>query len=413
MSEHGGMPPEAEPYVNRIKSACDDMLAIVEEVEALERRIKHRDVAAIHLGVRRIAEALLRHACRVEGAPPSKEGPRDALNALKERLQGQRKDGLPPKFWRDLEDIIRRVNPNAHFQDDDVYIPVLRRLNPVDEIVHVVLALAGVAEEFVHHWPPPKLELPAAPHSESQRADEEPAPERTAPHRTNSPSTSGPAAPEKPSTQAARPPLAEQLQYGAMNVAQAREDQAVRDWLATHSDLQQRGVSRRLNAEHGRCKLRNVFPSAFPDFDAAGAQSGDETEQAEGLDDDDFEAGRERAEPRDGRLDYLVIGRLTVAQARELDVAEDIATITGYSPSTVKSKLRTLHGSSVIHRQFPWFTDEVVGEMTVSTALRYEVASFLPAAFGDTRSNLLRKLRLAPGQTKLKNLFAQLGGSRG
>lgn len=404
MDDERGSSARALEDLERINAACDPMAAIEEELEALGHRLKNADVAAIHLGVRRITEALLRHACTAEGATLPQDS-RATLQPLKESLQSRRKDGLQPEFWRALERIIGTVNPNTHYQGNDVYNPVLRRHRPLDEVEVVLHELAIVAEEFIHHWPPPKVELPTAPRTESMPgAEEAPLP--------NSISTSPHNAVESAPPQVARPPLAEQRRYGAMNVAQAREDEAVRDWLATHSDVQQRGVTRRLNAEHGRCKLRNVFPTAFPDFDEAADTIGNDKVQTGKPSSGDPKAAREPAEPRDGRLDYLVIGRLTVAQARDLDVAEDIATITGLSPATVKAKLRTLHGSSVIHRQFSWFTDEVVGEMTVSTALRYELASFLPAAFGDTRSNLLRKLRSTPGQTKLKNLFSELGGSK-
>jgi hypothetical protein len=386
----------------RIKAACGQILTLRSEIEMLERRVGSRDLTAIHMSVRKIAEGLVRAACKRENIEVKDLNLRTLTQQLQERL-----GKVPsPAFYRNLKHIGERANEQVHFQEPD------HKDNSWGEVELNLVALAEVAKAFIRHWPPPKVELPTAPHIQSLRSAEEPAPKEPAPGRPNSAATPRPAALEK-APPPARPPLAEQRRYGSMNVAQAREDQAVRGWLATHSDLQQRGVTRRLNAEHGRCKLHNVFPSAFPDYEEAGGHAGDNEVHAGKSSNADPKLVGEAAAPRDGRLDYLVIGRLTVAQARELNVAEDIVTITGLSPTTVKNKLRTLHGSSVIHRQFPWFTDEVVGEMTVSTALRYELASFLPAAFGDTRSNLLRKLRRAPGQTKLKNLFAQLGGSKG
>jgi hypothetical protein len=386
------------------------------------------------------------------------------LAPLAQGLREKAKDRLSPEFWRHLNDVIvKKCNANAHFRGNDVYAPGLRRHNAADEIVQVLIALAVVAEEFIQHWPAPV----------TTTASPAPTPDEPPQEGAAVPTHATAASPAAGGNEPPRAPIEEQRRYGDLNVAEARDNQYLRDWLVRHSGMQQRGVTRRLNNEHGRRKLRNVFDMAFRDADMAGANIQPDDEAAgrfpigtavwadfDGeiwkaevrvatqleaclyFPADDSEAdlpweqifateeeavaslktstqpatakhARRPAEKLPGELDYVAIGRLTVSQARELDVADDIAKITGYAPGTVRNKLRDLHGASVIHRQFPWFDENVVGSMTASTALRYDLPSFLAVAFSEGRASIKRKLGSVPGQTKLRTLFPQLDDAPG
>jgi hypothetical protein len=68
MLKTGTMPEEGRGLIERLDKATAAMVALEDEVETLKHRLDNGDIAAIHLGVRRIVEALLRHANRAEGS---------------------------------------------------------------------------------------------------------------------------------------------------------------------------------------------------------------------------------------------------------------------------------------------------------------------------------------------------------
>lgn len=358
---------ECKQLLDRLEKATERMVALEELVTALRKRVDGPDLPAIHLGVRHIAEALLRHAARAEGAELG-GGPDGTLNRLKDALYPKVKDRLDGEFWRQVDGIQRVVNAHTHYQGDDVYhANTLRRSDPWDEIVQVVRHLAVMAEQFALHWQPPHA--PPAARAPTVPPDEEEA------------------APET----VRQAPRGRQLngagKYADVTVTEARTNDEVRAWLLAHSGMHPRGVTRRLNDHHGSTKLRNVFPDAF---DAAPASVPRPQPQA------------------DNDLDYEDIGNLTIKQARELELGADIATLTGLTEATVNRKLRELHGGGIIRRQFDWYDPASIGELTVKTALEYDIAPLLARVFGRTRGSVLSVLRDTPGQTKLRTVFPDL-----
>lgn len=353
---------ECKQLLTRLEKATEQMLALEALVEALRKRVDGPDLPAIHLGVRHIAEALLRHAARAEGAELG-SGPDGTLNRLKDALYPKVKDRLGGDFWRQVDGIQRVVNAHTHYQGDDVYhVNTLRQSDPWDEIVQVIRHLAVMAEQFAIHW------QPSTPPPVAKAAT----PERSASER------------KKPAAQARQDERT--IDIADVTVSDARTSEEVRAWLLANSGMQPRGVTRRLNEHHGATKLRNVFPEAF------------EVEQED----------RSSSEV-DKVLDYEEIGNLTIKQAREAGIAADLALLTGLAEATVSRKLGELHGSGIVRRQFDWYNPSVLGELTVKAALDYGLAPLLSRVFGGTNANVLTRLRDTPGQTKLRTLYPDLG----
>jgi hypothetical protein len=357
----------------RLEKATARMAALEEEVEALRLRLANRDLPAINLGARRIVEALLRHACRVENVSVSNQPP---IQEMTDSLKNKGKTRIEKEFWTWIKNVQDTGNLNSHFQHDNVYVRAMeRRSQSQDLVIQVLLPLANAAELFVRYWPPPVNLLPI----ESEPEEADPAIEAA---RVEASTAVRPA--KVGTNRSARPSPSPKLDaptVRAMTVTQAKGSPEVRRWLSTSSGLAPASVTRRLNHSHGAMKIRNLFPSAFEDAP--------ETEE-------------------EVALDHFTIGELNVKQARDLEVAEDIAVLTGASVATVRRKLNTLHGASVIRRNFPWYDTEVIGELTVSTARRYNMAVLLAAGLERTRSTVQRKLTAAAGQTKLRTVFPEL-----
>ncbi|MBK8939227.1 MAG: hypothetical protein IPM79_16780 [Polyangiaceae bacterium] len=387
MLKTGTMPEEGRGLIERLDKATAAMVALEDEVETLKHRLDNGDIAAIHLGVRRIVEALLRHANRAEGIELPKNG---TLQSLRDTLRSKTKDRLSAAFWRYLDVVQDAVNPNTHYQEDDVYrASGLRRGNPWDEILNVVRSLVCLTEEFVHHWaPPPPVATPderagaARPTGKAAATNDD--------GGSPSPDVEEDDDDEPTARPRAKPSRQETDAVSRLTVSDARNDPEVRAWLASASGMHARGVSRRLNATHGSTKLTKLFPAAF---------------EIEELPDDNDEYSTS--------FDYEEIGNLTIKEAREFELAEDIATLIGRSPATVRKKLKELHGGGVVRRQFNWYYSEDIGELTVSTALRYNVAPVLARAFREPPASIRQALRSTPGQTKLKTLFPRLLGAEG
>jgi len=414
------MPEEARELVGRLEAATAAMTALEEEVEALLHRVEKPDIAAIHLGVRRIAEALVRHATREEGIPfPKNPG----LGPLKGELRSKSKKRMTSDFWAYLDFIQHAVNPDTHYQDDDVYKPAgFRRSSPWDKILSVFRALVCVAEEFKEHWRPPAElvvstsdtdETPAdfaqeedddeveadsdqlAGGDDEVAAGDEAAADDEA-VADDEAEAAAPAARRRDSSarrrgqQPARPRLTTDQARALLDltVAQVRDNPQARALLASASGLHARGVSRRINATHGSTKLRRLFPALLAEL----VETDDEAEVAQ------------------PRLDYQAIGNLTIKRAREFELAGEIAALTGFTVATVKRKLKGLHGGWLVRRQFPWYFADTIGKLTVRTALQYDLAPVLAAGLRERRPSVVAKLRAAAGQTKLRTVFPKLIG---
>jgi hypothetical protein len=360
-----------EKLFARLEKATARMAALEEEVEALKQRLANRDLPAIHLGARRIVEALLRHACRVEELSVSNQ---PLIQEMTDSLKKKRKVDTEKEFWNFIKTVQDTGNLNSHFQHDNVYVQAMKRRSQSQVlIIQVLLPLANAAELFVRYWPPPANLLPI----ESEPVESDAVAEDAQVEASIRPANVG-------TNRSARPspgPKLDAATVRGMTVTQAKRSPEVRQWLSESSGLAPAGVTRRLNHSHGAMKLRNLFPSAF-------------------------EVATESEE--EVALDYFTIGELNVKQARNLEVAEDIAVLTGASVATVKRKLNTLHGASVIRRNFPWYDTEAIGELTVSIARRYNMAFILAAGLERNRSTIQRKLTAAVGQTKLRTVFPEL-----
>jgi hypothetical protein len=117
----------------------------------------------------------------------------------------------------------------------------------------------------------------------------------------------------------------------------------------------------------------------------------------------------EAASEADGAApDYESIGNLTISEARQRDVATDIARLTGLAETTVKRKLAELNGRGVVRRQFPWYEATVIAELTARTALDYGMIPLLARGMQKRRATIEAALRDAAGQTKLRTLFPEL-----
>ncbi len=337
------------------------MVALEDDVRALRRRVEARDVAAIHLGIRQITEAILRHAVRASELDVPR-GPDGTLNRLKDVLYGKLKDDLDGSFWRHVGTIQTHVNPHTHHQDNDVYhaAGLQGRPSPWDEVESAMHALRCIANTFVQRWPPPpRPVVSAAPESE-----EEPAPETLREPRSFD--------------------TGERAELREITAKAALENEALRIELEKVTGMHRRGVTRRLNSVHGRTKMKNLFPDAFQ------SDSDEETAQEE------------------RGFDYETIGNLSIKEAREHDLAYDIALLTNREEASVRRKLNGLHGGGVVRRQFEWYDPETVGELTVRTALSYHLVPLLAREFGQSRAKILGRLREVPGQTKLRSVFPEL-----
>ncbi len=360
------VPPAIEAKLQEIESATEAMVALEDEIRALRRRVESSDVPAIHLGLRQIAEALLRHSLKATQLDVPR-GPDGTLNRLKDALYNKLKEELDSSFWRHLGTIQTHVNAHTHHQENDVYQAggLLGRPSPWDEVESAMHALKCILHTFVQQWPPPPKPVTASPPppTEEDAEDEAPATDRA-----------------PPSFEGIAP-----TDLADVTAKAALENEAVRAQLEKITGMHRRGVSRRLNAAHGKTKMKNLFPDAFqpePDEDTQEDERG---------------------------FDYETIGNLSIKEARDNDLSHDIAVLTNRDPASVRRKLAGLHGGGVVRRQFEWYDPQTVGELTVRTALSYNLAPLLAREFRVSRASILARLRGVPGQTKLRTVFEQLG----
>ena len=113
---------------------------------------------------------------------------------------------------------------------------------------------------------------------------------------------------------------------GAITVARARNADLHKE-ISTTTRLAPTTVRRRLNNANGRSLLRTVFSDRWPEPD-------DEETQLGNLERD-----------RD-------LGDMTVSGARDQDLVEGIAQLTGYAISTVRRRLEISHGSTHLRNVF-------------------------------------------------------------
>lgn len=147
-------------------------------------------------------------------------------------------------------------------------------------------------------------------------------------------------------------------------------------------------MTRRLNQSHGAVKLRNLFPSAFEGRPETAAQPA------------------ELGPPR--TRDYILIGELTVKQARDIDAAEDIAILTGHDVARVRRELDKLHGSTRIRRAFRWYAPDVIGSLTVEIARQYNLALLLASGLELDGEAVFRRLATAPAHARVQTVFPEM-----
>lgn len=352
-------PADVLRQLERLQDATRPMPGLTSEIDFLQQRLERGDMSAAYVGIRTAAEALLRHATRVEELP--RENGLAAFHNMTQALRARSKGRVDEGFWDHLGFIQGFGNRHAHFQTDDVYhAAVLRPADPWAEMSNCLSSLASAVSEFVRHWPPPPgfADSPLDEAASAKGSTETPRPPRSAPARGRA-------------------------ELGEFSARQALDDEAAREALESITGMTRGGITRRLNAVHGRTKIRNVFP-------------------------DHFGSGRTTESPEDVALDYEAIGNLTITQARQLEVASDIARLTGSEDSAVKRKLNALNGNGVVRRQFPWYEAATIGELTARAALDYRLTPLLSRAFHTRAMVIEGKLREVPGQTKLRTIFPEL-----
>lgn len=363
-------PADVLAQLERLQDATASMKAIDEDLRLLEQRVVNGDMKAAHLALRTIAEAMLRHAARVEKAENTGRG------ELAQLVPAVRASGkLHKTFWTHVDSVQDFGNLHAHHQADDIYqASTLRPAHdPWHDLGLCLGHLASMAREFVVIWPPPAGVTVVAPPEPTQKVGND---DTVATGKEKTLDVTG-----------------EQVLafLAEMTAKEVLEDDEARVTLELVTGLQRRAVSRRLNAAHGRTKIRNLFPERF----------GGQPRGAERVD----TSGSEQDE---SFLDYEAIGNLTISQARDLDMAESIARLTNGTELGVKRALAKLNGNGVVRRQFSWYEAATIGELTVRTALDYRMAPLLARHLRKRAATVVEALGSAPGQTKLRTLFPSL-----
>ncbi len=355
------------------------MVGLDRELDALEALLRAEDVAAATLSIRRIVEALLRHAAREEGIKVS-SGPESVIQRLSEELRPKLKDRLPPTFWAHLEPIQKFGNWYAHSQIDEVYRPAAPRPSSIwGEVRPCIDHLTSVVDLFISVYPPPRGARSRRPERPKGSGDDVAQP--------------APAKPAKRVSSAAQL-TAEEL--GALSVTQALTLEGAHERIQELSGISPAWVTRRIKKVHGRTLLRNLFPGLGQPED----DEDDEEDDPGGADDGDDgdEVG----------FDYDALGELTVRAVREHDLVPEIAALTGWSELKVTRRLNDLPGRAIVRRQFPWHDPEVIGELTVRTAIDFGMARALGRQLHKWPKTIAGLLADRPGQTKLRTVFPEL-----
>jgi len=156
-------------------------------------------------------------------------------------------------------------------------------------------------------------------------------------------------------------------------------------WTATK-------LTRRLNAVRGNTLLRTIAPGVFSVGETATATSA------------------RRQDPEETTiLSYEGIGDLTLKQAQDLELEEDIAKLSGLSIRTVTGRMSRRRGNAVVRRAFPeWYDGGVIASLTSRTALDYGLAPLLARHMHKRTTTVVAALRDVYGQTKLGTVFPVL-----
>ena len=191
--------------------------------------------------------------------------------------------------------------------------------------------------------------------------------------------------------------------FEGVTAAEARDRDLAAD-IALVTGLAVSTVQRRLDQAHGRTYVANLFANRWPDEDDE--DEGEEKDLDEELDADEFEG-------------------VTAAEARDRDLAADIANVTGLSVSTVRRRLKQAHGRTHVTNVFfdhlpfddedeerePSRHDEEIdvddlGRMSVIDVRDQDMDEILARLTGFTVATVRRRLKQAHGRTQMRNLFA-------
>lgn len=169
-----------------------------------------------------------------------------------------------------------------------------------------------------------------------------------------------------------------------MNVAEALRRDLI-DQIAEVTGMSAQGVRRRLNEAHGRTRLTTCFTDHWPHSPEQGA-----------------------SEP----LEAVALIGVTVAEARERDLATSLTEITGMSPRGVRRRLNAAHGRMLLTTCFAdcWPENETpdrdaLATMNVAEVRERRLAAFVASLLHMPEHEVQRRLDAAHGRMLLVNCF--------
>ncbi len=340
------------------------MSGLEEELSMLRGRVERGDILALRIGMRRIAEGLLRHIAREEGVLDPEKRAHAELQALIQEVTPRLRARTSPDFIHHLHLLKGLGNVSAHLRSDDVYKqPGLRPGDPWAGVKAGFISIEYLFGEFTALYPPPiaptVVEAPKEP----------PAEERSTP------------APRQPAGATSTTDL------GAMTASRALADLSIRQKLAQVTGWTQTKVTRRLGSVHGKVLVRNILP----------------------LDGEVHEPPPGEAETAEDDITYESIGDLTLSNVQALGLIEDVARLADLTPRQVNNRFTKHRGNMLVRRAFPeWYDASVIVRLTVRTAIDYSMTSLLARHLELREADLAKRLREVPGQTKLASILPEL-----
>lgn len=345
------------------------MSGLDEELGALRGRIETADFVALRVGVRRIAEALLRHVARELNHKDAKWRASAELEALRQEVIPLIRERVGDDFALHVRVVQEFGNSSAHLRIDDVYR--VANLRPGSEWTSVQSCLSSL-EHLISGFmrvcaPPPTV----------AREPEEP------------PAISEDADVEQPSDAA---PVSTHADLSTLTVSQALAHGGVRQQLLVLTGWTRTKLTRRLNAVRGNTLLKNAVPVAFASTVQPPAP-----------------VTRTHESPESPSLGYEGIGDLTIKQVRDLELEDEIAKLTDLTVQTVKRRMAEKRANAVVRRSFhEWYDAAVIARLTARTALDYQLAPLLARHLHKRTNTVVEALSMAYGQTKLGTVFPAL-----
>ncbi len=339
------------------------MSGLEEELSVLRGRVDRGDILALRIGMRRIAEGLLRHIAREEGELDVEKLPHAALRELIQAVTPRMRSRTSPDFIHHLTLLGGLGNVSAHLRSDDVYKqPGLRPGDPWAGVKAGFISLEYLFGEFIALYPPPSAPVVEPPKEPPREERATPAPREVG----------GPTAP---------------TELGAMTAARALADLSVRQKLAQLTGWTQTKVTRRLGSVRGNVHVRNVLP----------------------LDGQAHELAPGETETAEDDITYESIGDLTLSGVQTLGLVEEVARLADLTLRQVTNRFSRHRGNMLVRRAFPeWYDASVIARLTVRTAIDYSMTSLLARHLELREADLARKLRGVPGQTKLSSIIPEL-----